>query len=55
MVILDNGRGLGTQTPGKSGGLGLPNMMQRARIHGGTVVIDNAPGGGTRVTLSLPL
>jgi signal transduction histidine kinase len=55
MVIQDDGRGLGARTPTKQGGLGLPNMMQRARVHGGTVAIDNAPGGGTRVTLSLPL
>jgi signal transduction histidine kinase len=55
MLIQDNGRGLGTHTPSEQGGLGLPNMMQRARIHGGTIAINDAPGGGTRVTLSLPL
>ena len=55
MVIQDNGRGLRPNIPNEEGGLGLPNIMQRARIHGGAVVIDKAPGGGTRVTLSLPL
>jgi signal transduction histidine kinase len=55
MQIEDNGRGIDTRLPSEQGGLGLPNMMQRARIHGGEVVLDSVPGGGTRLTLSLPL
>jgi signal transduction histidine kinase len=55
MVIEDNGRGISTDLTRAQQGLGLSNVMQRARIHGGEVVIDNAPDGGTRVTLSLPL
>jgi signal transduction histidine kinase len=55
MIIQDNGRGISTHLPKDKRGLGLPNIIQRARIHGGEVVIENAPGGGTRVTLSLPL
>lgn len=55
MVIADNGRGLDGVTAPDSGGLGLRNIMQRARIHGGKVLIDNVPGGGTRVTLTLPI
>lgn len=55
MVIADNGRGLDGGTAPDSGGLGLRNIMQRARIHGGKVLIDNVPGGGTRVTLTLPI
>ncbi|MEO8392228.1 MAG: GAF domain-containing protein [Chloroflexota bacterium] len=57
MVIQDNGRGLSSRNPEAhgDGGLGLSNIMQRARIHGGEVVIDDAPGGGTRLTLRLPL
>jgi signal transduction histidine kinase len=55
MVITDDGGGLPSSQPTEQGGLGLPNMMQRARIHGGEVVIENASGGGTRVTLRLPL
>jgi signal transduction histidine kinase len=55
MVIQDNGQGLSSRDSQAHEGLGLSNIMQRARIHGGAVVIDNAPGGGTRVTLSLPL
>lgn len=55
MQIEDNGRGIDTRLPSEQGGLGLPNMMQRARIHGGEVVLDSVPDGGTRLTLSLPL
>ncbi len=55
MVIEDNGRGLDAETPNEQSGLGLSNITRRARIHGGDVVIDNAPDGGTRVTLMLPL
>lgn len=55
MQIEDNGRGIDTRLPSEQGGLGLPNMMQRARIHGGEIVLDSVPGGGTRLTLSLPL
>lgn len=36
-------------------GLGLRNIQQRARIHGGRVKISSAPGCGTRITLTLPL
>jgi signal transduction histidine kinase len=55
MVIQDNGRGLSVRNSDEPGGLGLSNIMQRARIHGGEVVIEDAPGGGTRVTLRLPI
>jgi signal transduction histidine kinase len=55
MVITDNGRGIADGVSGDHPGLGLPNMMQRARIFGGEVIIDNAPNGGTRVVLRLPI
>jgi signal transduction histidine kinase len=35
-------------------GLGLNNMMQRARIYGGDLKIDSTLGEGTRLTLTLP-
>ena len=53
MVIQDNGRGF--RTDASRDGLGLRNMIQRARIHGGDVKIDSVPGEGTRLTLRLPL
>ncbi len=34
---------------------GLTGMMQRAEMVGGTVEIDTSPGGGTRISVELPL
>lgn len=36
-------------------GLGLPLSLMFARLHGGTIEIDTAPGKGTRVRLLLPM
>jgi len=55
MVIRDNGRGFSLSSDSEHEGLGLRNMMQRARIYGGEVVLDSTPGGGARLTLRLPL
>jgi len=55
MVIRDNGSGFRPDDSQARSGLGLRNMMHRARIHGGDVKIDSAPGKGTRLTLLLPL
>ncbi|MBI1256689.1 MAG: GAF domain-containing protein [Chloroflexi bacterium] len=55
LVIRDNGHGFSPDLSSAHEGLGLRNMMQRARIYGGEVEIDSAPGGGTRLTLRLPL
>ena len=35
-------------------GLGLPLTVALVRLHGGTIVIDSAPGKGTRVTVRFP-
>lgn len=43
--------------PGPEGGLrlGLPAARYIAALHGGAVMVDGAPGEGTRVTVSLPI
>jgi hypothetical protein len=36
-------------------GLGLTLVQNIARLHGGSAVLESKPGGGTAVTVSLPL
>jgi signal transduction histidine kinase len=52
--MVDNGRGLNA-TPSGTGGRGLHHMAQRAETLGGTLAVENAPGGGVLVRLRLPL
>ena len=42
-------------TKARGGGLGLPIAKRTAEMHGGTLTLDCPPGGGTIVTLSLPV
>jgi PAS domain S-box-containing protein len=42
-------------TKARGGGLGLPIARRTADLHGGTIALDCPPGGGTVVTLSLPI
>jgi len=46
-------RGSDTQTSGS--GLGLVLVAQQADLHGGRVVIDDAPNGGARIAVRAPL
>ena len=59
--VTDNGRGMSAEeraraldpfytTGRKRTGLGLPLLAQTAEVCGGRVVLEPAPGGGTRVT-----
>ncbi|MCE9667280.1 ATP-binding protein [Myxococcus stipitatus] len=43
-----------TKQPGEGTGLGLALVAGIVREHGGTIQVDNRPGGGTSVTVSLP-
>jgi signal transduction histidine kinase len=56
LVIEDNGRGLGAAVATLSArrGLGLVGMRERAQTLGGTFVIGNRAGGGTRIAVTLP-
>ncbi len=47
--------GIGLPEPGTTRGFGLASMQERARLLGGSCVIERAPGGGTRVHAQLPL
>lgn len=44
----------GNTDAGSGSGLGLALVAQQARIHGGSLTIGDAPGGGAAITLSLP-
>jgi two-component system nitrate/nitrite sensor histidine kinase NarX len=53
-TIEDNGRGFDPQADLGISHLGLTIMQARAERSGGTLVIDSAPGLGTRVIASFP-
>lgn len=57
LTIVDDGEGFDPNQPvvnRSSGGLGLRNIQQRARIHGGNIHIDSNHGRGTSITLNIP-
>ena len=51
--VEDDGRGFEPRTAAKPGHFGLHNMYERASRIGGKLQIVSAPGGGTRVELSV--
>lgn len=56
LQVRDDGVGLREGVaPGTSRGLGLAGIRERARLLGGSCTIENAQGGGTCVTVALPV
>jgi len=59
LAIRDNGVGFDPETPRtrdrESGGFGLINMGERARLLGGELTAQSEPGQGTLVEAILPL
>jgi signal transduction histidine kinase len=53
VLIEDDGHGFDPEAAG--GGRGLRHLTQRAARLGGRLVLDSAPGRGTRIQLDLPL
>jgi signal transduction histidine kinase len=56
--IGDNGRGFQVNAQGRpvrTEGLGLLGMRERVSIARGSLVIDSAPGKGTRIAIEIPL
>ncbi|MFI1720703.1 sensor histidine kinase [Streptomyces sp. NPDC020489] len=52
LVVSDDGRGF---TPVEAtGGVGLLGMRERVHLVAGSVAIDSDPGGGTRLTVTVP-
>ena len=57
LLIVDDGRGFLCE-PGLAwpiGREGLPGMRERAELLGGTLLVESAPGAGTRIEVTLPL
>ena len=52
LEIADDGVGI---PAGRSAGVGLSSMHERAEEVGGTCTVEALPGGGTRVLARLPL
>jgi signal transduction histidine kinase len=52
LEIVDDGVGISV---GRSAGVGLSSMHERAEELGGSCVVDSTPDGGTRVIARLPL
>lgn len=53
LEIRDDGRGFDPAAAG--GGMGLGSLRERARALGGRLVIESAPGKGTRIALTVPV
>ena len=53
LTIEDDGKGFDPASIGKTGGVGLTSMCERAERIGGHLTIDTRPGGGTRVSLTV--
>lgn len=56
-LIEDDGAGFDMERVrrGREGGLGLVGMEERVTLAGGTFRLESRPGGGTRLSLTLPL
>jgi len=55
LTIADNGRGFQPDAPRAESHLGLGNMAARAAALDGSFSIESRPGGGTRVSVEVPL
>jgi PAS domain S-box-containing protein len=55
LEVVDNGQGFDPATMGEHGGIGLTSMQERAEQQGGSLVIESAPGEGTRVWVTIGL
>ena len=53
--IEDEGKGFDVEAALAAHSSGLESMRERSRLIGGSLVIDSAPGKGTRVSVELPL
>jgi signal transduction histidine kinase len=52
--LRDNGIGFDTSAPGPEGHYGMAMMRERAKVGGGSLDVQSAPGEGTSVTVRFP-
>lgn len=55
LVVRDDGIGFDEQAMHREGSHGLMGIRERARLLGGHLEIGNAPGGGGRIAVRLPM
>jgi signal transduction histidine kinase len=57
LTVEDDGRGFASEDTAEghaAGRFGLLGMRERARLLGGSLQIESAPGAGTRITAEVP-
>ncbi len=55
LKVEDNGIGLPTDALSHAHSWGLQGLHERVSLCGGSLVLDNAPGSGARITVRLPI
>jgi PAS domain S-box-containing protein len=55
LTVSDNGSGFDPSAIDAGEGIGLTGMQERAKLVGGELRVDSAPGNGTRVRLTVPV
>src|SRR5262249_36876622 len=55
LAITDNGKGISKSSNGERNGFGLVGIAERARLLGGSCVIDSRDGEGTTLKVVLTL
>jgi two-component system, NarL family, sensor histidine kinase UhpB len=55
LQVIDDGKGIAGSDRQKPKSFGIRGMVERASALGGQLTVTNAPGGGTGVTLRIPL
>ena len=53
ITVADNGKGIAKPSNGQRSGFGLVGISERARMLGGSCLIDSAPGRGTTLNLAI--
>jgi signal transduction histidine kinase len=55
LELRDNGVGFDTNAPGPEGHFGMAMMRERAKVGGGTIELQSAPGEGATITVRFPI